>query len=71
MEKFESQIKNEQEIRKRQRHMEFVSALFSHQQDFAEFHRRKYRTCKKRTNQVKNYLDNIERRGILFIFLKN
>ncbi len=43
--------------------------MFSHQQEFSEFHRRKYRTCKKRTNQVKNYLDNIERRGISHFFL--
>ncbi len=72
MEKFEIQIKIEQEQRKKVRHLEFITALFNHQQEFYEFHRRKYRILKKRTHHVRNLLDLLERKGIFinFLFIK-
>jgi hypothetical protein len=63
VEKFEIQIKNEQEQRKKGRHLEFITALFNHQQEFYEYHRKKYRILKKRTHHVRNHLDFMERKG--------
>lgn len=62
VEKFELQIKNEQEQRKKIRHLEFITGLFNHQQEFNEFHRKKYRISKKRTNHARNFVENFERK---------
>ena len=62
VEKFELQIKNDQDHRKRLRHMEFVNAVFKHQQEFYEFHRKKYRVSKKRIQHVKSHLEWLEKK---------
>lgn len=69
VEKFEIQIRNEQEQRKKVRHLEFITGLFNHQQEFYEYHRKKYRHLKKRTHHIRNHLDLAERKGI-FIYIK-
>lgn len=62
VEKFELQIKNDQDHRKRLRHMEFVNAVFKHQQEFYEFHRKKYRVSKKRIQHVKSHLEWLDKK---------
>ena len=62
VEKFELQIKNDQDHRKKVRHMEFINAVFKHQQDFYEFHRKKYRISKKRIQHVKSHLEWLEKK---------
>ena len=63
VERFELQIKNEQEHRKKVRHMEFVSSLQAHQAEFFEFHTKIAKLLKKRTQGCKQYLDMAEKRG--------
>ena len=62
VEKFELQIKNDQDHRKRLRHMEFISAVFKHQAEFYEFHRKKYRVSKKRIQHVKSHLEWLDKK---------
>ena len=65
VERFELQIKNDQDHRKKIRHMEFVNGLFKHQQEFYEYHRKKYRSAKKRIQHVKTHLEWLEKKGLL------
>ena len=64
MEKLESQMKSEQEFRKKIRSREFIQMLFEHQARFFEHHKKMGKIVKKRGLAVKNYLVLMEKRGI-------
>jgi len=63
MEKFENQMKTEQEIKKKIRQKEFTSMIFEHQERFFEFHKKVGKIMKKRGIGVKNYIEMMEKRG--------
>ncbi|CAD8149787.1 unnamed protein product [Paramecium pentaurelia] len=59
--KFElSMIKHEQARRKKIKQKEFMSAIFAHQIEFMEFHRKKYKHARKRSVQFKVVLEQRE-----------
>jgi len=66
MEKFENQMKTEQEYKKRARQKEFTNMIFEHQARFFEFHKRVGKIVKKRGIGVKNYIELMEKRGKIF-----
>ncbi|CAD8057910.1 unnamed protein product [Paramecium primaurelia] len=56
--KFElSMVKHEQARRKRIKQKEFMQAIFAHQIEFMEFHRKKYKHARKRSVQFKVVLE--------------
>ena len=65
MEKFELHLRNEQEQKKKIRHKDFLQALYSHQAEFFEFHKKKAKNLKRRTIHAKNYLETLEKKRIL------
>ncbi|CAD8155453.1 unnamed protein product [Paramecium octaurelia] len=59
--KFElSMIRHEQARRKKIKQKEFMSAIFAHQIEFMEFHRKKYKHARKRSVQFKVVLEQRE-----------
>lgn len=63
IEKFENQMKSEQEARKKVRNKEFIRMIFEHQDRFFEFHKKVNKVMKKRAIGVKAYLEQQEKRG--------
>jgi SNF2 family DNA or RNA helicase len=62
-ERFEQQLRSGYDIRKKEKHREFLNQLMQHQRDFGEFHfKNKRQALKKRAQQVKQYIDNIEKK---------
>ena len=62
MDKFELNIKNEQENRRKIRHKEFLTQLFTHHTEFSEYHKRKAKQMKKRCQHARNYIEMSEKR---------
>jgi ATP-dependent helicase STH1/SNF2 len=62
MEKFELHIRNEQDQKKKVRHREFLQQLYGHQAEFFEYHKKRAKNLKKRTQHVKNYLELAEKK---------
>ena len=62
MEKFELNLRNEQEQKKKIRHKDFLQNLYAHQAEFFEFHKKKAKNLKRRTIHVKNYLETLEKK---------
>lgn len=54
-ENFQLQIENEQNQRKKMKYQEIMNALFQHQQEFMEYHRKKIKQCRKRATHARNY----------------
>jgi SNF2 family DNA or RNA helicase len=62
-ERFEQQLRSGYDIRKKEKHREFLNNLLQHQRDFAEFHfKNKRQALKKRAQQVKQFIENIEKK---------
>jgi len=67
--RFEHQLRNGYNIRKKNKHREFLIDLMQHQRDFMDYHKRKYMALRKRSQQSRTYLENRERKGILLYYL--
>jgi len=61
--RFEHQLRNGYNIRKKNKHRDFLADLFQHQRDFMDYHKRKYMILRKRSQQSRTYLENRERKG--------
>jgi len=59
LERYELQMRNGQEQRKRTRHKEFLQELLAHAREFLDYHKKKYQIVKKRAVQAKTHIDNI------------
>lgn len=55
-------IRHEQARRKRQKQKEFMHGIFAHQAEFFEFHRKKYKHCRKRGTGAKVLLEQLEKK---------
>jgi ATP-dependent helicase STH1/SNF2 len=60
--RFEQQLRNGYETRKRNKHRDYLAEILQHQKDFIEFHKRKIQTLKKRSQQSRSYLDSKEKK---------
>ena len=63
--RFEQQLRNGYETRKRNKHRDYLNEILQHQKDFSEFHKRKLQTLKKRSQQSKSYLDSKEKKEMM------
>lgn len=50
-------MRNGQELKKKNRHQEFLIELMNYQRDFVEFHKQKYAILKKQANSIRGHLD--------------
>lgn len=60
--RFEQQLRNGYDIRKKDKHREFLNKLMLHQRDYMEFHKTRKQNLKKRAAQAKNFLENREKK---------
>ncbi|EGR33917.1 RSC complex subunit, putative [Ichthyophthirius multifiliis] len=58
--KFDIQFRQKQEKRKQLKHREFIQQLFIHQSHFFEFHKKVKKQQKKRANNARNFLENLQ-----------
>ena len=63
-ERFEQQLRNGYDIRKKNKHRDFLNEVVSYHKDFSENFKNKKLTMKKRAIQAKNFLDLRERKDI-------
>lgn len=62
IERFEQQMRNGQESRKKARHREFLSKILAHAKNFIEFHKKKSNKLKKYAYETRNKLNWIEKK---------
>jgi ATP-dependent helicase STH1/SNF2 len=62
IERFEQQMRNGQESRKKARHKEFLNTILTHAKNFSEFHKKKSNKLKKFAFETKAKLNRIEKK---------
>ena len=62
IERFEQQMRNGQESRKKARHREFLNKILAHAKNFVEFHKKKQGKMKKYAYETRNKLNWIEKK---------
>ena len=62
IERFEQQMRNGQESRKKARHKEFLNTILTHAKNFTEFHKKKSNKLKKLVFETKAKLNRIEKK---------
>jgi ATP-dependent helicase STH1/SNF2 len=60
--RFEQQLRNGYDLRKKDKQRDFLNTLLQHQREFMEYHRSKKQQLRKRVQQAKGYLDNREKK---------
>jgi ATP-dependent helicase STH1/SNF2 len=60
--RFEQQLRNGYDLRKKDKQREFLNTLLEHQRGFMEYHRSKRMQLRKRVTQAKGFLDNREKK---------
>lgn len=60
--RFEIQLKNGYDMRKKEKHREYLNQIIQHHKEFTDFHKNKRQVLKKRVQQAKQYLENIEKK---------
>jgi SNF2 family DNA or RNA helicase len=62
--RFELQMRNGYDMRKREKQRDFLNQVMAAHRDFTEFHKNKRLAIKKRAQQAKQFLDNIEKKDL-------
>jgi hypothetical protein len=62
LDRFEQNMRNGQETRKRNRHREFLNEIIQHAKDFHEFHKKRQTQTKRKAIIFKNHIENRERK---------
>jgi ATP-dependent helicase STH1/SNF2 len=60
--RFEIQLKNGYDMRKKEKQREYLNQIIQHHKEFTDFHKNKRQNLKKRVQQAKQYLENIEKK---------
>jgi ATP-dependent helicase STH1/SNF2 len=60
--RFEQQLRNGYDLRKKDKQREFLNTLLQHQREFTEYHRSKKQQLRKRVQQAKGFHENREKK---------